>query len=277
MRLLLESTWRPELQRAEILDPALDTLLACDAHGRARRHSRSCAWRIRRRVSPCSAPVELKRFYVDKAWHGQGLARTLMEAVEAGGARARGARVVAGRLGAQRARAGVLSQVRLSQGGHAGFRRRHGSADRRRDASRVRMNVRLEHVGAVGGATSTRWRRSTRSISMRRWVRSIAIRARDSNRASSRSAGGARLEVMTRQDVTGRAANEQLGLAHVALSVGDEAAVDALAARFRADGIDAGQRAAPHRRRLLRMRGAGSGRQSRRDRGGMSRNSRDGA
>ncbi len=49
---------------------------------------------------------------------------------------------------------------------------------------------------------------------------------------------GARLEVMTRADVTQRAAGEQLGLAHVALSVGDEATVDALALRFRADGIE---------------------------------------
>ena len=49
-------------------------------------------------------------------------------------------------------------------------------------------------------------------------------------------AGGARLEVMRRTDVTQRATNEQLGLAHVALAVGDEAAVDALAARFRAEG-----------------------------------------
>jgi lactoylglutathione lyase len=47
---------------------------------------------------------------------------------------------------------------------------------------------------------------------------------------------GARLEVMRRTDVTSRAAGEQLGLAHVALSVGDETAVDALAARFTADG-----------------------------------------
>ena len=30
MRLFLESTWRPDLQRAEIQDPGLDTLLACD-------------------------------------------------------------------------------------------------------------------------------------------------------------------------------------------------------------------------------------------------------
>jgi lactoylglutathione lyase len=56
--------------------------------------------------------------------------------------------------------------------------------------------------------------------------------------------GGARLEVMTRRDVTHAAAEEQLGLAHVALCIGDEAAVDALAARLRADGVavDSGPR-----------------------------------
>lgn len=55
---------------------------------------------------------------------------------------------------------------------------------------------------------------------------------------------GARLEVMTRHDVSQRAANEQLGLAHVAISVGDEATVDALAARLRGDGLipDSGPR-----------------------------------
>ena len=48
---------------------------------------------------------------------------------------------------------------------------------------------------------------------------------------------GARLEIMTRTDVTSRAAHEQLGLAHVALAIGDEAAVDSLAARFVAAGV----------------------------------------
>jgi lactoylglutathione lyase len=48
---------------------------------------------------------------------------------------------------------------------------------------------------------------------------------------------GARLEIMRRHDVNLRAATEQLGLAHVALTVGGEAAVDALAARFVADGL----------------------------------------
>ena len=49
-------------------------------------------------------------------------------------------------------------------------------------------------------------------------------------------ADGARLELMRRIDVVNRGADDQLGLAHVALSVGDEAAVNALAARFIADG-----------------------------------------
>jgi lactoylglutathione lyase len=55
---------------------------------------------------------------------------------------------------------------------------------------------------------------------------------------------GARLEIMKRTDVTGRAAEELLGFAHVAFTAGDEAHVDALAARFAADGLapDSGPR-----------------------------------
>jgi lactoylglutathione lyase len=49
--------------------------------------------------------------------------------------------------------------------------------------------------------------------------------------------GGARLEVMTRTDIGPRAADEQLGLAHIAITVGNEAAVDALAARLGAEGV----------------------------------------
>ena len=48
---------------------------------------------------------------------------------------------------------------------------------------------------------------------------------------------GARLEIMKRGDVGERASTEQLGLAHVAITVGDDANVDALAARFIADGV----------------------------------------
>jgi diamine N-acetyltransferase len=89
MRLHLESAWRPELQRAEILDASVDTLLACAgdvlagfAQLRAG-HAPACAATVR--------PVEVLRFYVDKPWQGQGLAGQLMHAVESQ-ARARGAR-----------------------------------------------------------------------------------------------------------------------------------------------------------------------------------------
>ena len=50
-------------------------------------------------------------------------------------------------------------------------------------------------------------------------------------------ADGARLELMTRTDITERAARELLGLAHVAITLADEAAVDAIAARLRATGV----------------------------------------
>jgi ribosomal protein S18 acetylase RimI-like enzyme len=90
MRQFLESTWHPDLQRAEILDSGLDTLLACDATGTLAGFAQ-----VRVAHPPAGidvrAPVELKRFYVDKPWHGQGLARTLMDASEQA-ARARGGR-----------------------------------------------------------------------------------------------------------------------------------------------------------------------------------------
>lgn len=56
--------------------------------------------------------------------------------------------------------------------------------------------------------------------------------------------GGARLEIMRRDDIRDGAPRELLGLAHVAIAVGGEAEVDALAARFVADGItpDSGPR-----------------------------------
>jgi lactoylglutathione lyase len=55
---------------------------------------------------------------------------------------------------------------------------------------------------------------------------------------------GARLEIMTRTDLSARSDVELLGLAHVAIAVGNDAAVDALAVRFRAAGVavDSGPR-----------------------------------
>jgi diamine N-acetyltransferase len=89
MRQHLESAWRQEIQQAEIGDPGLDTLLACDAHGALAGFAQ-----LRADHAPAGVPtrraIELKRFYVDKPWQGQGLARRLMDAVEAR-ARERGA------------------------------------------------------------------------------------------------------------------------------------------------------------------------------------------
>jgi ribosomal protein S18 acetylase RimI-like enzyme len=90
MRLHLASAWAPALQRAEILDAAFDTLLACDGEGRF-------AGFAQLRTGPAppgivtERPVELLRFYVDQPWQGQGIAGLLMQAVQEQ-ARARGAR-----------------------------------------------------------------------------------------------------------------------------------------------------------------------------------------
>jgi diamine N-acetyltransferase len=90
MRLFLASTWHPDLQRAEILDPGLDTLLACDIRGVLAGFAQMRAAHPPAGID-VHAPVELKRFYVDRPWQGQGVARTLMDAAEQA-ARARGAR-----------------------------------------------------------------------------------------------------------------------------------------------------------------------------------------
>ena len=86
----LAAAWAPDLQRAEIADPLLDTLLAVDANGNFGGFAQLQAECPPADV-PTQKPVELKRFYVDKPWQGQGLARDLMAAVE-GEARRRGAR-----------------------------------------------------------------------------------------------------------------------------------------------------------------------------------------
>ena len=90
MRMHLESAWRPELQQAEIADPSLDTLLAFGEHGELAGFAQLRAGHAPAGITT-RKPIELKRFYVDKPWQGLGVARRLMEAVEAQ-AHARGAR-----------------------------------------------------------------------------------------------------------------------------------------------------------------------------------------
>ena len=86
----LAAAWRPELQRAEILDPKIDTILALS------KGELAGFAMLRDREAPPEGvaaikPVELWRFYVDKSWQGRGLARALMTAAE-DRARARGGR-----------------------------------------------------------------------------------------------------------------------------------------------------------------------------------------
>ena len=80
------------MQRAEIADPELDTLLACD-DGRRAGGIRAAARRQRAgRRADARSQSSCKRFYVDKPWQGQGLARAADGRPSKHAARARGAR-----------------------------------------------------------------------------------------------------------------------------------------------------------------------------------------
>ena len=78
-------------QSRELADPAIITLVVeirSDLAGYAQ---------LRRKRPPACVegeqPIELWRFYVDRAWHGKGIAQALMERVDAEAARA-GARTL---------------------------------------------------------------------------------------------------------------------------------------------------------------------------------------
>ena len=98
------------------------------------------------------------------------------------------------------------------------------------------MSARIEHVGV--------WVRDLEAVAAfyEQWF-GAKIGARYENPRKGFASrfldfgGGARLELMTRVDVTEAAPRVQLGLAHVAIAVPGEAGVDALAARLRAAGV----------------------------------------
>ena len=81
----------PALQAAELADPGLMTLVA-EVAGQAAGYTQ-----LGRGAAPACVtgadPLEVIRFYVDRPWHGQGLAQTLMRAA-ADHARAAGARTL---------------------------------------------------------------------------------------------------------------------------------------------------------------------------------------
>jgi lactoylglutathione lyase len=118
----------------------------------------------------------------------------------------------------------------------AGVRDALRSANRSRDAVCAGVSIRLEHVAV--------WVRDidlVASFYARYFDARIGERYRNPRKDfESRFLsfdGGARLELMSRGDITTREPGHRLGFAHVALAVGGEAAVDALAARLAAEGI----------------------------------------
>jgi ribosomal protein S18 acetylase RimI-like enzyme len=85
----LQAAFSESRQRREIEDPAIDTLILANAE-----HWLGFA-QLRAGQLPQGVPeqgsIELWRFYVDRPWHGQGVARALMDGAKERGRR-RGAR-----------------------------------------------------------------------------------------------------------------------------------------------------------------------------------------
>lgn len=82
MRKHLESAWSPEKQRAELQDPDITTVVLTDPAGRWLGFAQLRANKVSEGV-PQQGSVELWRFYVDKPFHGQGVAAGLMAGVKA--------------------------------------------------------------------------------------------------------------------------------------------------------------------------------------------------
>jgi ribosomal protein S18 acetylase RimI-like enzyme len=79
LALHLAHTYAPELQRRELGNPRFTTVLA-EVEGKLAGYAQ-----LRDVTPPASVtttkPIELLRFYVERTWHGHGVAGILMEAV----------------------------------------------------------------------------------------------------------------------------------------------------------------------------------------------------
>ena len=91
MALHLERAYGVPQQHAEIADPRITTLLV-EQDRSAIAYAQIRSGHIPECVSG-PAPIELWRFYVDRQWHGRGVAPALMDRVKAE-ARARGAKTL---------------------------------------------------------------------------------------------------------------------------------------------------------------------------------------
>ena len=107
----LESAFSPNLQLAEIRDPGIDTLIASDPSVGWAGFAQLRADKISDGV-PAQGSIELWRFYVDRQWHGLGVAASLME----------GAKQRARRRGATTLWLGVWERNARAQA----FYRKHG-------------------------------------------------------------------------------------------------------------------------------------------------------
>ena len=105
------------------------------------------------------APIELWRFYVDRGWHGRGVAQALMDRVQDGGARARREDAVAGRVGAKRPRPRVLCEMWFRRRRRTHILVRHRSADRSGDGhARSRRPMKTRRIiGLSIVATGVIW------------------------------------------------------------------------------------------------------------------------
>lgn len=81
MRRHLESAWSPEKQLAELRNPDIDTFVITDDSGRWLGFAQMRANKVSDGV-PEQGSIELWRFYVDKPFHGKGVAGGLMDSVK---------------------------------------------------------------------------------------------------------------------------------------------------------------------------------------------------